>query len=100
MKPSTASWMRAPTFEDFQTAAIAAGFDEATARVWAPDTSVETHTHPFDAEAVIVEGEMWLVGTESSRHLVPGDTFALLRGTAHSERYGAAGATYWVARRA
>lgn len=99
MKSSSASWTRCATFEAFQAGAIAAGFDQATLRAWAPDTVVETHTHPFDAEAVVVQGEMWLSGEEGSRRLGPGDTFVLPRGTPHAERYGHEGATYWVARR-
>jgi hypothetical protein len=34
-----------------------------------------------------------------TRHLQAGDRFAVVRGTPHVERYGAAGATFWVARR-
>ena len=40
--------------------ALAAGFDEVLEREWAPDTVVETHTHSFAVEAVVVRGEMWL----------------------------------------
>jgi hypothetical protein len=41
---------------------------------------------------------MWLtVGTET-QHLVAGDRFTLDREVPHSERYGAQGAIFWVAR--
>ena len=43
---------------------------------------------------------MWLSVGEASRHLTAGDTFALEAEVPHAERYGAEGATYWVARRA
>ena len=33
------------------------------------------------------------------RHLQPGDRFELAAEVPHTERYGPAGATYWVARR-
>ncbi len=91
--------MNPKTFEDFETQARDAGFDEALVRQWAPDTVVDTHTHPFDASALVTQGEMWLTCAGSTRHLVPGDTFALAREVPHAERYGAQGATYWVARR-
>jgi quercetin dioxygenase-like cupin family protein len=68
-------------------------------RRWDPGTVLETHVHPFDASAVVVQGEMWLVTGDDTRHLFAGDSFELARGTPHSERYGSEGATYWVARR-
>jgi hypothetical protein len=86
---------RLPTFDEFRRDALARGFDEVLERRWAPGQVVERHTHPFDADALIVEGEMWL----DDRHILPGGTFQLARGTPHTERYGDAGAVYWVARR-
>ena len=87
------------SFEIFKSNALADGYEEAVVREWAPDTVVETHSHPFDADAVVTQGEMWLTCAGSTRHLKPGDTFSLANGVPHSERYGAQGATYWVARR-
>jgi hypothetical protein len=84
-----------PSFDEFQRDALARGFDEVLERRWAPDTVIATHTHAFDADALVVEGEMWL----DERHIGRGGTFQLARGTPHAERYGADGATYWVARR-
>ena len=91
--------MNADTFEAFDLAARAAGFDETLERQWAPDTKIDTHTHAFDVEAVVKQGEMWLTCADSTRHLTPGDTFTLARDVPHAERYGPQGATYWVARR-
>lgn len=88
-----------PTYAQFEAQARGRGFDEVLERQWAPLTVLETHTHPFDADAVVVQGEMWLTVADQTRHLRPGDTFTLARGIAHAERYGEAGATYWVARR-
>lgn len=87
------------SFEIFKSNALADGYEEAVVREWAPDTVVETHSHPFDADAVVTQGEMWLTCAGSTRHLKPGDTFSLASGAPHAERYGAQGATYWVARR-
>ena len=91
--------MNANNFDVFEANARAAGFDEALVREWAPNTVVETHAHPFDADAVVTQGEMWLTCGDVTRHLKPGDTFTLASGTLHAERYGPHGATYWVARR-
>ncbi|MGC4367685.1 cupin domain-containing protein [Hydrogenophaga sp. R2] len=87
------------TFDTFRAQALARGFDEVLERQWAPHTVLDEHTHPFAADAVVAAGEMWLTVDGQTRHLRPGDTFALERDMPHSERYGAQGATYWVARR-
>ncbi|MBG9388452.1 cupin domain-containing protein [Caenimonas aquaedulcis] len=88
-----------PTFAQFQSGALARGFDEVLERVWKPGTVLETHTHPFEADALVVQGEMWLGENGVERRLLPGDTFHLAPDTPHTERYGASGATYWVARK-
>lgn len=87
------------TFDTFRAQALARGFDEVLERRWEPHTVLDEHTHPFAADAVVAAGEMWLTVAGQTRHLLPGDTFALERDVPHSERYGAVGATYWVARR-
>jgi len=53
----------------------------------------------FDADALVVQGEMWLTVNDVARHLQSGDSFALDAGVVHAERYGSEGATFWVARR-
>lgn len=92
--------MPASCFEEFQAEALAAGFDEVLERIWAPDTVVARHTHPFRAQALLIQGEMWLTVGAQTRHLRSGDGFELAAGEVHEERYGPQGATYWVARRA
>jgi quercetin dioxygenase-like cupin family protein len=42
---------------------------------------------------------MWQSVDGQTEHLQAGDEFALAPGVPHAERYGHAGATYWVARR-
>lgn len=88
-----------PSLEVFRATSQAAGFDEVLERRWAPDTVLDTHTHDFDADAVVVQGEMWLSCEGRTAHLLAGDRFALARLVPHAERYGPAGATFWVARR-
>lgn len=87
------------TFQEFEAEALSRGFDEVLVRDWSPNQVVEEHRHPFAADAIVVDGEMWLTEGDTTRHLLPGDTFALGPDAPHSERYGAGGATYWVARR-
>lgn len=83
----------------FEEDARRAGYDEIVERRWPPNTVVDTHRHPFDAHAIVVDGEMWLTCDEQTRRLQPGDTFDLETGQLHAERYGPDGATYLVARR-
>jgi hypothetical protein len=88
------------TLAQFRALMLAAGYDEVTERHWAPATVVETHTHPFEANALMVQGEMWLsVAGDAARTLRPGDTFHLHENVPHAEKHGAEGATYWVARK-
>lgn len=88
-----------PSFEEFAATFRARGYDEVLERQWAPLTVLETHTHPFSVSARVVQGELWLTVGGETRHLRAGDAFELARDVAHAERYGAEGATYWVARR-
>ena len=91
--------MTAQTFESFKTKQLEAGFDEVIERTWQPNTVLDTHTHPFAVDALVVQGEMWLTVSGQTQHLMPQDRFTLARDVAHEERYGAEGATYWVARK-
>lgn len=86
-------------FDTFRRQKLGDGFTEVLERRWAPGTVVGTHTHPFEASALVVQGEMWLTVAGQTQHLQPGSRFALAAGVPHEERYGAEGATFWVARR-
>ena len=87
------------SFAEFETRLKAHGFDQVLERRWEPGQVVGTHSHPFDANALVVQGEMWLIVGDQTQHIPTGGTFELARNTPHSERYGSEGATYWVGRR-
>lgn len=87
------------TFESFSAQAQARGFDAVLLREWAPDTDTGRHTHPFAVQVQVARGEFALEVGETTRLLRAGDTFALDAEVPHVERYGADGATFWVARR-
>ena len=91
--------MTQPDFATFQSQHLAQGFDEVLERQWKPDTVIDTHTHAFAVKALVVQGELWLTVGADTRHLRAGDPFELAREVPHAERYGAEGATYWVARK-
>ena len=87
------------SFRSFECEMLRQGYDVVLKRPWQADAVVATHSHPFDAKARVVQGEMWLTVGENTRHIGTGGGFELAAGTPHSERYGTEGATYWVGRR-
>lgn len=89
----------ATTFDDFQAAALAAGFDEVLVREWAAGQVVGEHTHPFVAQARVVRGSLSLRCGGFTSHIPAGGGFLLERDLPHQEQYGPDGATLWVARR-
>ena len=91
--------MTTPTYSEFEARAREEGFDEVLERTWRPDLVIGEHGHPFAVKAIVVAGDLWLTVADQTRHLRAGDTFTLDRDQPHAERYGSAGATYWVARR-
>jgi hypothetical protein len=91
--------METMDFEQYKARALAAGFDEVLERVWAPAQVLDEHRHPFAVQARVVQGEFWLICEGQSRHIPAGHEFELARDVPHAERYGADGATVWVARR-
>jgi uncharacterized protein YjbI with pentapeptide repeats len=86
-------------FRTFEARALANGFDEIVERAWPANAELAPHRHDFAVHALVVRGEMWLTCAGTTRHLRPGDTFDLAYAAEHAERYGAAGASYWAARR-
>jgi quercetin dioxygenase-like cupin family protein len=87
------------TFESFSAEHRAAGCDEVLERRWQPNQLMDTHTHSFSVQVLVVQGELWLTVGERVQHLKAGDRFEVDAGVPHAERYGAEGATFWVARR-
>lgn len=86
-------------FDRWRRSRLAEGFDEVLVREWPAGQALPEHTHPFGVSALVVRGEFWLGCAGASRHLKAGDGFALAGQVPHTERYGAEGATVWVARR-
>ena len=90
--------MTTPTLESFTAQSMDEGFDEILVRQWDANLKLDTHTHPFDVSAYVVQGEYWLTVGEEVKHLKAGDFFRLARNVSHAELYGPQGATVWVAR--
>ncbi|AOZ03904.1 cupin [Cupriavidus sp. USMAHM13] len=49
------------------------------------------HSHPFEAKALILSGEIELLAAGEERLYRAGDVFHLAAGQPHAERYGAQG---------
>jgi quercetin dioxygenase-like cupin family protein len=65
----------------------------------APDGQLDLHSHPFEAKALILQGEIHVqVGDDEKLYKV-GDVFQLCADVPHKERYGPAGVTYLVGRK-
>ena len=91
--------MKPATYEEFESAARAQGFDEVLVREWTPGQVIATHVHPFEVKALVVRGEVALTVGDSTRSIRAGEGFELARDLPHAEHYGEQGATFWVARR-
>ncbi len=61
--------------------------------------SLDTHTHPFEARALILEGEITIVTAQGAQHYGPGDSFHLAANEAHTETYGPRGVKYLAGRK-
>ena len=87
------------TFEQFRGDALVQGCNVVLVREWPAEAVVAEHSHPFNARALVVKGEMWLrLDSGVERHLRVGDTFEVGCHRRHSERYGPEGATLWAGR--
>ncbi len=84
----------------FTKVMLAAGYNQVIERVWEPNQTLDEHTHPFDVNAIVIQGEVLLtIKGENPRKLVAGESFNLSAHTPHSEQYGPEGAIFWAARK-
>ena len=60
---------------------------------------LDTHAHPFEAKALILDGEIRLRAEDADRVFTAGQIFHLAAGELHSERYGPDGVRYLVGRK-
>ncbi|CAE6824701.1 hypothetical protein R69927_05573 [Paraburkholderia domus] len=75
------------------------GFPEAVVVTREANTEMDVHAHPFEAKALILEGEMHIRIGDSEQAYKVGDVFHLPANKPHSERYGPDGVTYLVGRK-
>ena len=85
--------------EEFASELSREGFKEVVTVTREADGFMDLHTHPFEAKALILDGELKIWVTDTEIFCKAGDTFHLLAETAHSERDGPAGVTFLVGRK-
>ncbi len=61
--------------------------------------AMDEHTHPFEAKALIVMGEITIGADGEERLYCVGDVFHLAAGQPHVERYGPQGVQYLAGRK-
>jgi len=85
-------------FEDFKTEKLEQGYKEVFERRWSNNFENKFHCHEFTADAIVIEGDLWLTIEGKSKHLHPGDSFLVPAYVEHNEKYGPEGCVFWVAR--
>ncbi len=75
------------------------GFEQVTTVMREPNGFLDTHTHPFEAKALILSGEITLVCQGREQRYQPGEVFHLAMAEPHTERYGPQGVSYLVGRK-
>ena len=58
-----------------------------------------THTHPFEAKALVLDGEITIVSGKGEQRCGPGESFHLAAGEPHTESYGPRGVRYLAGRK-
>ena len=81
-----ASLLSGDGFQEVKTVSREAGF-------------MAEHSHPFEAKALILEGQIMIATAGGERTYTEGKVFHLLPGVPHTETYGPAGVTYLVGRK-
>jgi quercetin dioxygenase-like cupin family protein len=87
------------TPEEFKSELGKVGFTEFVLVEWPADGMAALHSHPFEARALILSGEITLKVDGSEHCFRPGEVFQLARGQPHEERYGPSAVRYLVGRR-
>ena len=75
------------------------GYAEPVLVERAADTGLDDHVHPFEAKALILDGEITIVAGGAARVYRAGDVFHLQPNEPHTEQYGPQGVRYLSGRR-
>lgn len=75
------------------------GYERVVTVTRDPLGALDIHTHPFEARALVLSGDITLVCEGQERRYRTGDIFHLAQYQPHAERYGPQGVSYLVGRR-
>lgn len=75
------------------------GFQKAVTVKREPGGFLDTHAHPFEAKALVIQGELRIRTADADQVFKAGDVFHLPAGMPHTEHYGPEGVTYLVGRK-
>lgn len=87
------------TRDEFTAELARADFQEIVTVEWEANGFLDTHTHPFEAKALVVAGELCITTASGECTYRVGDIFHLAAAEPHQERYGPSGVTYLVGRK-
>jgi quercetin dioxygenase-like cupin family protein len=87
------------TADEFSAKLREEGFDNIVLVEREPHGMVDHHSHPFEAKALILDGEIRLVVGGKKNTYRAGDVFHLPHSIDHVETYGPQGVRYLVGRR-
>ncbi len=85
--------------DSFHKMVAAEGFDEPMLVDRQANDSMDVHTHPFEAKALILDGWIEIGLDNDSQRFEAGDVFHLAHEQPHWERYGPNGVVYLSARK-
>lgn len=87
------------TEQEFRDQLAAEGFTTFVMVEREAHGSLDTHSHPFDARALILEGDITIVAGGVTQRCGPGEVFGLAADTLHTESYGPRGVKYLAGRK-
>lgn len=85
--------------DEFARLLTSEGFDEVVTVMRQPNGSLGKHAHPFEAKALILDGELRINTAGTERVYQAGQVFHLLSNVSHAESYGPSGVKYLVGRK-
>jgi quercetin dioxygenase-like cupin family protein len=85
--------------DEFMSMLAREGFGEIAIVEREANGFLDSHAHPFEAKALILDGEILLRIGDAEQICKAGHTFHLAANQPHSERYGPEGVKYVVGRK-
>lgn len=87
------------TETEFRQQLAAQGFETFVIVEREANGALDEHSHPFEARALILDGDITIVSSGRVIRCGPGETFQLDANAPHTESYGPQGVRYLAARK-